>query len=191
MNTTHCNYLQSWRKYNKLSLRCFCKKRSVTFAPRVPFFLNAYRKKFRSFQYLPAKSTSTLSQLWNTTTVSSDNCQILLLSTTPLWRSLIARNSCQQRTPMLKLNCRLWPIFATLVKVVWIGSSTTGRISNWARQRASVTSVTNVTHSTFLQASVILFDRMSFCKNLWRLTLLFATAQNCSIGLSSGEYVGR
>ena len=30
--------------------------------------------------------------------------------------------------------------------------------------------------------------KVSSCKNLWRFTLLFATTQNCSIGLSSGKW---
>ncbi|KAG0733841.1 hypothetical protein G6F63_013306 [Rhizopus arrhizus] len=42
-----------------------------------------------------------------------------------------------------------------------------------------------------LEASLIRVINASFSRNLLRLTLLLTTDQNCSIGLSSGEYEGR
>lgn len=42
-----------------------------------------------------------------------------------------------------------------------------------------------------LEASLILVIKVSFSRNLLRFTLLLTTDQNCSIGLSSGEYEGK
>ncbi|KAI9322337.1 hypothetical protein BX666DRAFT_604878 [Dichotomocladium elegans] len=69
-----------------------------------------------------------------------------------------------------------------IVGIAWAFTSTSFPAPIRMRNKAF-----EVAFSTLLQASVIRFDYLSPCKNLWRFTLPFATAQNCSIGLSSGE----
>ncbi|KAI9322340.1 hypothetical protein BX666DRAFT_1893979 [Dichotomocladium elegans] len=69
-----------------------------------------------------------------------------------------------------------------IVGIAWAFASTSFPAPVRMRNKAF-----EVAFSTLLQASVIRFDYLSPCKNLWRFTLPFATAQNCSIGLSSGE----
>ncbi|KAI9499588.1 hypothetical protein BDB00DRAFT_794587 [Zychaea mexicana] len=46
-------------------------------------------------------------------------------------------------------------------------------------------------YENLLEASLIRVIKVSFSRNLLRFTLLLTTDQNCSIGLSSGEYGGK